>query len=191
MVACRVPRAFTLVELVIVVAVAGALAAAAVSTIAGREQARRQEAIAEEVAEQLRAERQRFVNDGNVGMRLVPVAGGEVEVRWLTGACADDGGAAVLVAIRRIRMPLVDVLCADRYGRATDPRLAPIDTNVRLSTTPVTVSWDQNGRIFVRSPDEDAPVRPKVEDLSSLHTPDPTPGQRPTDAVRLQPGVLR
>ena len=112
----------------------------------------------------------------------------------ITGSCADDAAGlptSQLIAAVPSTLPITVELCADRYGRSTTPAMAPVDALVTFSTISIPVHWDSTGALYLNSPAEDPPVRPRLDNLSSVRTFDPTPGTRPTDAVPMQPGVLR
>jgi prepilin-type N-terminal cleavage/methylation domain-containing protein len=186
-------RGFTLVEVIVVVAVVGVSVAAGIAMVSAQLAKKRDREIALRHVEELRAIRLDFVNNGAAGLRLVPVAGG-AELRSVTGSCADEAGGlptSTLDRLQNVALPISFEWCADRYGRATSATMVPTDVTVVFSDTPVPAYWDRNGRIFLDTPAEDPPIRPVLENMSSLTTRTPTPASQPTDPQWMLPGVLR
>ncbi|MDP2339696.1 MAG: prepilin-type N-terminal cleavage/methylation domain-containing protein [Deltaproteobacteria bacterium] len=91
-------KAFTLLELTIVVAVAGIVAAVAFSAAQSAGQSQQQVLTGELLADEMRAQRAAFVNDGTAAMLIVSSAtSARVEFHWLGGPCALAGTTAAPV----------------------------------------------------------------------------------------------
>jgi hypothetical protein len=182
-----------MIEVMAVAAVITLAATLGIAFTVARVQESRQRELAQRYLEELRARRLSFVTSGATALRIVPRANG-AELRLIQGTCADDAAGlptAQLISAEPTALPITVELCADRYGRSTTPAMAPADALVTFSTTSLALHWDATGALYLNNPADDPPVRPRLDNLSSARTLDPTPGTQPTGVMRMQPGVLR